>query len=77
MIDIRGDQSQARRCQTICIFDEASTSGTKEEGELQQLQNCLPAYLNKVEDEVDNPTTIIEKLVEVVLKDGVGKCSVT
>ena len=33
-IDICGDQSQARRCHTICISDEASTSSTKEEGEL-------------------------------------------
>ena len=30
-IDIRGDQSQARKCHTICISDEASTSGTKKE----------------------------------------------
>ena len=34
MIDIRGDQSQARRCHTIYISDEASTSGTKKEEEL-------------------------------------------
>ena len=33
-IDIRGDQSQARRCHTICISDEASTSGTKKEEKL-------------------------------------------
>ena len=33
-IDIRGDHSQAKRCHRICICDEASTSGTKEEGEL-------------------------------------------
>ena len=34
--DIRGDQSQARRCHTICISDEAITSGTKE-GEQAEL----------------------------------------
>ena len=33
-IDIRGDQSQARKCHVICISDEASTSGTKKEEEL-------------------------------------------
>ena len=33
-IDIRGDQSQARRCHTICISNQASTSGTKKEEEL-------------------------------------------
>ena len=33
-IDIHGDQSQARRCHTIYISNEASTSGTKKEEEL-------------------------------------------
>ena len=33
-IDIRRDQSQARRCHTICISDGTSTSGTKKEEEL-------------------------------------------
>ena len=69
-VDIRGDQSQARRCHSICIFDEASTSATKEKGELEQLQDRLPAYLKKVENEVDEPTATIENLVEVVLEKG-------
>ena len=30
-IYIRGDQSQARKCHMICIYDGASTSGTKNE----------------------------------------------
>ena len=33
-IDIHRDQSQAIRCHTICISDEASTSGTKKKEEL-------------------------------------------
>ena len=33
-IDIRGDQSQARRYYTICISNEVSTSGTKKDEEL-------------------------------------------
>ena len=33
-IDIRGDQSQARKCHIICISDGASTSGTKSEEQL-------------------------------------------
>ena len=72
-IDIHGDQSQTRMCYTICISDEASTSGTKKEEELQQSQNCLSAYLKKVEDEVDEPMKTIEKLLEVVLEEGEQK----
>ena len=53
----------------ICISDGASTSGTKNEEQLQQSQNYLPAYLKKVEDEADEPTKTIEKLVEVVLEE--------
>ena len=34
MIDIHGDQSQARKCHMICTSNEASTSGTKNEEEL-------------------------------------------
>ena len=33
-IDIRGDQSQARKCHLICISDGASTSGTKNKEQL-------------------------------------------
>ena len=33
-IDICGDQSQAKKCHTICISDEASTSSTKNEKKL-------------------------------------------
>ena len=33
-IDIHGDQSQARKCHMICIYDGPSTSGTKNEEEL-------------------------------------------
>ena len=33
-IDIRGDQSQARKCHMICISDGASIYGTKKEEEL-------------------------------------------
>ena len=69
MIDICGDQSQARKCHAICIFDEASTSSTKKEEELQQSRSHLPAYLTKMEDEVDELTATIEKLVEVVLEE--------
>ena len=65
----------------ICISDKASTSGTKNKEQLQQSQNYLPAYLKKVEDEADEPTVTIKKLVEVVLEEGrtkednVGRCS--
>ena len=34
MIDIRGDQSQAKKCHMICFSDRASTSSTKKEEEL-------------------------------------------
>ena len=34
MIDIRGDQSQAKKCHMIYISDGACTSGTKKEEEL-------------------------------------------
>ena len=57
----------------ICISNEASTSGTKNEEQLQQSQDYLPAYLKKVEEETDEPTTTIEKLVEVVLEEGEQK----
>ena len=53
----------------ICISDGASTFDTKNEEQLQQSQNYLPTYLKKVEDEADEPTTMIEKLVEVVLEE--------
>ena len=33
-IDIRGDQSQAKKCHIICIYDGTSTSKTKKEEEL-------------------------------------------
>ena len=33
-INIHGNQSQARKCHSICISNKASTSGTKEEEEL-------------------------------------------
>ena len=33
-IDIREDQSQVRKCHMICISDGASTSGTKNKGQL-------------------------------------------
>ena len=52
----------------ICISDGASTFGTKNEEQLQQSQNYLPTYLKKVEEETEEPTTAIEKLVEVVLE---------
>ena len=57
----------------ICISDGATTSGTKNEEQLQQSQNYLLAYLKKVEDEADEPTTTIKKLVEVVLEEGEPK----
>ena len=56
-----------------CISDGASTSGTKNEEKLQQSQNYVPTHLKKVEDEGDEPTTTIKKLVEVVLEEGEPK----
>ena len=72
-IDIRRDQRQARKCHMICISDGASTSGTKNKEQLQQSQNYLPAYLKKIEEGANEPTTTIEKLVEVVLEEGEQK----
>ena len=57
----------------ICISNEASTSDTKNEKQIQQSQNYLPAYLKKVEEKTDEPTTTIEKLVEMVLEEGEQK----
>ena len=60
----------------ICISNEASTSGTKNEEQLQQSQDYLPAYLKKVEEETNEPITTIEKLVGVVLEQGEQKKTV-
>ena len=57
----------------IWISNMANTSSTKNEEQLQQSQNYLPTYLKKVEEETDEPTTTIEKLVEVVLEEGEPK----
>ena len=53
----------------IYVSDEVRTSGTKNNEQLQKSQNYLPTYLKKVEEEIDKLTTMIEKLVEVVLEE--------
>lgn len=74
-INIKGDQSQARKCHIVLRTDEASISGTKDEelSTLLQSKEYLPAYLKKFEEEIDEPIATIEKLVEVVLEEAKPK----